>query len=175
MRITLYYSLIAVSSLDLTYLEKGIGLYGGLFHSTSNTQIFLIFIISTIILYLISFYPRKVWIKEFSSRYKILICKYFPPKPQGFVCLPLQSTLSRLFLKKIFKFFLNLIKSFFLTVVKNIQFSTNGYVVSYKGINIFLNPFIFRLIYFTCLCFSLYFVYTYVNTIINEIVQDPFV
>jgi NADH-ubiquinone oxidoreductase chain 2 len=78
MIISLYCSLIAVSSIYLTYLEKGIGLYGGLFHSTSNTQIFhiFIFIICTIILQITGFYPRKVWIKEFSSIYKILICKF---------------------------------------------------------------------------------------------------
>ena len=76
--ISLYSLIIAVSSLYLRYLDKGIGLYGGLFHSTSNTQMFQIFIliICTVILQLTGFYPRKVWIKEFSSLYKILICNY---------------------------------------------------------------------------------------------------
>jgi NADH-ubiquinone oxidoreductase chain 2 len=68
-----------MSSIYLTYLDKGIGLYGGLFHSTSNTQIFhlFIFILSTVILQLTGFYPRKVSIKEFTSMYKLLTCKIF--------------------------------------------------------------------------------------------------
>jgi NADH-ubiquinone oxidoreductase chain 2 len=54
-------------------LDGGIGLYGGLFQATSITQIFhiFIFIISAIILQLTSFYPRKVWLPEFSSLGKI--------------------------------------------------------------------------------------------------------
>jgi NADH-ubiquinone oxidoreductase chain 2 len=62
MTILLYSSLIALNSLYLVSLDGGIGLYGGLFHATSTTQIFHIFIffISTIILQLTSFYPRKV-------------------------------------------------------------------------------------------------------------------
>ena len=60
--ISLYCIIIAITSLYLNYLDKGIGLYGGLFHSTCNTQIFqiFIFIISTVILQLTAFYPRKV-------------------------------------------------------------------------------------------------------------------
>ena len=60
--VLLYSSLIAVTSLYFTYLDRGIGLYGGLFHATSMTQIFHIFIffISAIILQLTGFYPRKV-------------------------------------------------------------------------------------------------------------------
>ena len=59
----LFYSiLLAISSLYITYLDRGIGLYSGLFHVTSTTQIFQIFIflISAIILQLTGFYPRKV-------------------------------------------------------------------------------------------------------------------
>ena len=60
--VLLYSSLIAITSLYFTYLDRGIGLYGGLFHATSMTQIFHIFIffISAIILQLTGFYPRKV-------------------------------------------------------------------------------------------------------------------
>jgi NADH-ubiquinone oxidoreductase chain 2 len=60
--ILLYSSFIALNSFYITSLEGGIGLYGGLFHATSTTQIFQIFIflISTVILQLTSFYPRKV-------------------------------------------------------------------------------------------------------------------
>jgi NADH-ubiquinone oxidoreductase chain 2 len=45
----------------ITYLEKGVGLYGGLFNVTAITQTFQIFIIlvSALILSMSSFYPRK--------------------------------------------------------------------------------------------------------------------
>ena len=42
--ILLYSSLIALNSLYLISLDGGIGLYGGLFHATSTTQVFHIFI-----------------------------------------------------------------------------------------------------------------------------------
>jgi NADH-ubiquinone oxidoreductase chain 2 len=60
--VLLYTSLLALFSLYLTSLDKGIGLYGGLFHATSITQIFhiFIFLISAIILQLTAFHPRKV-------------------------------------------------------------------------------------------------------------------
>jgi len=60
--VLLYTSLLALFSLYLTSLDKGIGLYGGLFHATSITQTFhiFIFLISAIILQLTAFHPRKV-------------------------------------------------------------------------------------------------------------------
>jgi hypothetical protein len=60
--ILLYSAFIANNSLYITCLDKGIGIYSGLFHITSITQIFhiFIFIISAIILQLTGFYPRKV-------------------------------------------------------------------------------------------------------------------
>jgi len=60
--VLLYSSLIAMTSLYFTYLDKGIGLYGGLFHVTSITQVFhiFIFLISAAILQLTGFYPRRV-------------------------------------------------------------------------------------------------------------------
>jgi len=60
--VLLYSALMAITSLYFTYLDRGIGLYGGLFHATSTTQIFQIFIffVSAIILQLTGFYPRKV-------------------------------------------------------------------------------------------------------------------
>lgn len=63
----LYSSLLIVSNLN--YLDNGIGLYGGLFNVTNITQIFhiFIFIISALILQLTAFYPRKVWVPEYSS------------------------------------------------------------------------------------------------------------
>ena len=55
-------SYLAMTSLYMNILDKGIGLYGGLFHATSITQIFhvFIFLISAMILQLTSFYPRRV-------------------------------------------------------------------------------------------------------------------
>jgi len=60
--ILLHSSILAIISLFLNCLSNGIGLYGGLFQTTSITQIFQIFIflISATILQLIAFYPRKV-------------------------------------------------------------------------------------------------------------------
>jgi NADH-ubiquinone oxidoreductase chain 2 len=63
-------------------LEKGIGIYGGLFHVTTFTHTFNIFIllISVVILTLNAFYPRKIYTKNFSSifqlyKYKLLYNK----------------------------------------------------------------------------------------------------
>jgi NADH-ubiquinone oxidoreductase chain 2 len=60
--ILLYCSLLTMQSLFFSYLDKGIGLYGGLYHATSNTHVFhlFIFILSAAILQLTGFYPRKV-------------------------------------------------------------------------------------------------------------------
>ena len=83
--ILLVYSfLIGIMSLHLTYLNKGVGLYGGLFHVSAITHIFHTFIItiSGTILMLTSFYPRKVWMTEYSSIRKIYLYKllYFKTK-----------------------------------------------------------------------------------------------
>src|ERR1700760_937463 len=62
-----FYSLISsYTTLYITYLEKGIGLYGGLFNSTSITQTFQIFIliICGIILMMTAFYPRKKYVEN---------------------------------------------------------------------------------------------------------------
>ena len=71
--VLLYSSLIAIASLYFTYLDRGIGLYGGLFHATSTTQIFhiFIFLVSAVILQLTGFYPRKVWLADYSSISKL--------------------------------------------------------------------------------------------------------
>jgi NADH-ubiquinone oxidoreductase chain 2 len=62
----------------MTSLSTGIGLYGGLFHITSTTQIFhiFIFLISAAILQLTAFYPRKVWLEEYSSLSKLLFYNF---------------------------------------------------------------------------------------------------
>jgi len=74
MTILLYSSLLAFFSLYVTYLDRGIGLYGGLFHATSITHTFQIFIflISALILQLTAFYPRRVWVPAHSSLRKML-------------------------------------------------------------------------------------------------------
>lgn len=81
--IILFYSiLIGIESLSITFLSNGIGLFGGLFHATSITHTFHIFIliISAIIMQLTAFYPRKVWIKRFSGLYYMLDNKYIYDK-----------------------------------------------------------------------------------------------
>ena len=69
--ILLFSCVIALKSLNVYFLYKGIGLYGGLFHATPLTQIFHIFIfsVSAIILQLTAFHPIKVYnpIKAYNS------------------------------------------------------------------------------------------------------------
>jgi NADH-ubiquinone oxidoreductase chain 2 len=76
--VLLYSSLLAINTLFITSLSTGIGLYGGLFHITSTTQIFhiFIFLISAVILQLTAFYPRKVWIPEYSSFSKLVFYNF---------------------------------------------------------------------------------------------------
>jgi NADH-ubiquinone oxidoreductase chain 2 len=76
--VLLYSSLIALATLYFTYLDRGIGLYGGLFHVTSTTQVFHIFIffISAVILQLTGFYPRKVWVADYSSISKLFLYNF---------------------------------------------------------------------------------------------------
>lgn len=62
-----FYSLIAnILSTHITYLDKGISLYGGLFNATCITHTFQIFIliVCSIILLLTGFYPRKKHLNE---------------------------------------------------------------------------------------------------------------
>jgi len=74
----IYSSLLAISSLFIDKLLNGIGLYGGLFNATSITQVFHIFIfyISAIIMQLTAFYPRKVWVAEYSSLSKLIFYNF---------------------------------------------------------------------------------------------------
>src|ERR1700724_3299057 len=60
--ILLYSTFLANNSLYIASLSSGVGIYSGLFHITSITQIFhiFLFIISAVILQLTGFYPRKV-------------------------------------------------------------------------------------------------------------------
>lgn len=77
--VLIYSGLIALTSLYISFLDRGIGLFGGLFHVTSTTHIFQIFIlsISAIILQLTAFYPRKVWSTKYSSLNKLFIYNLF--------------------------------------------------------------------------------------------------
>ena len=76
--VLLYSSLIASNSLYVSCIGNGIGLYGGLFHVTSITQIFhiFIFVICAVILQLTAFYPRKVWLEEYSSLKHIMLYSF---------------------------------------------------------------------------------------------------
>jgi NADH-ubiquinone oxidoreductase chain 2 len=67
--ILLISALITYDNLYFSFLNKGIGIFGGLFHATCTTGVFhiFIFLITSVILLLTSFYPRKVWLKEYSS------------------------------------------------------------------------------------------------------------
>ena len=63
---------------SLTVVTKGIGLHGGLLLVTNITQIFhiFLFLVSILILTLTSFYPRKVWVSEYSSMKDLLLYKF---------------------------------------------------------------------------------------------------
>lgn len=63
---------------SLTVVTKGVGLHGGLLLITNITQIFhiFLFLVSLLILTLTSFYPRKVWVSEYSSIKTLLLYKF---------------------------------------------------------------------------------------------------
>jgi NADH-ubiquinone oxidoreductase chain 2 len=68
---------IGLSSLNLKSLNS-IGILGGLFHTTSITNTFHIFIffVCAIICQLTAFYPRKIWTKEYSNLRNITLNKF---------------------------------------------------------------------------------------------------
>ena len=72
--ICIFTILVGYTNLDFSLLNKGIGLFGGLFHTTCTTNVFHIFIllVTSIILVLTSFYPRKVWSEQYSSFNRLL-------------------------------------------------------------------------------------------------------
>nr|YP_009546712.1 NADH dehydrogenase subunit 2 [Heterodermia speciosa]AYP35452.1 NADH dehydrogenase subunit 2 [Heterodermia speciosa] len=78
--VMLIFSFINIFNLNVAFSYKGIGLYGGLFIATKITQIFHMFILAicVVILQLTAFYPRKVWIINFSTIYGA-ISKVFTP------------------------------------------------------------------------------------------------
>lgn len=65
--VILFYLLLSANiSFHITYLEKGVSLYGGLFNITAITQSFQIFIflVSLFILLITAFYPRKKYVGD---------------------------------------------------------------------------------------------------------------
>jgi len=68
---------IAYDNLFFLFLSKGIGIFSGLFTTTATTTVFhiFIFLISSVILLLTAFYPRKVWLKQYSSADRLLFTK----------------------------------------------------------------------------------------------------
>jgi NADH-ubiquinone oxidoreductase chain 2 len=74
----LFSSIQAIGTLHISNLDTGIGLFGGLFHATSTTHIFQIFIflISAVILQATGFYPRRVWIAEYSTISKLFLYNF---------------------------------------------------------------------------------------------------
>jgi hypothetical protein len=65
--ILLIVAIISYDNINFLFLNKGIDLFGGLFHATPITLVFHIFIllISAVTLSLTAFYPRKVWFKKY--------------------------------------------------------------------------------------------------------------
>ena len=72
-------ALLAFNNLYVKPLEAGVSIYGGLLNITTFSQTFNIFIllISAIILTLTAFYPRKVYLRELSSIYSLLLSKIY--------------------------------------------------------------------------------------------------
>jgi len=76
--VVLFYSIcLSYNSLFITYLDNGIGLFGGLLFISSITQSFhiLIFLISLLILNMTSFYPRKLILSKYISVFKLLFTR----------------------------------------------------------------------------------------------------
>jgi NADH-ubiquinone oxidoreductase chain 2 len=76
--IILFYCIfLSYNNLFITYLDNGIGLFGGLFYTSSITQTFhiLIFIVSLLILNMTGFYPRKLISNDYMSFNNLLFTK----------------------------------------------------------------------------------------------------
>jgi len=69
--------LLTINSFHSQFHDKGLGLFGGLYHTTAVTHVFhmFIFMITGLILQLNAFYTRKVWNNDNSSLYSILFTK----------------------------------------------------------------------------------------------------
>ena len=75
--ILLISAFITYDHLFFLFLNKGIGIFSGLFNTTATTNVFhiFIFLVSCVILLLTAFYPRKVWLKQYSSPDRLLFTK----------------------------------------------------------------------------------------------------
>lgn len=76
--IILFYCIyLAYNSLFITYIDNGIGIFGGLFYVSSITQSFhiLIFFLSLLILSMTAFYPRKLIYSEYLGVFNLLFSK----------------------------------------------------------------------------------------------------
>lgn len=76
--IILFYCIyLAYNSLLITYIDSGVGIFGGLFFVSSITQSFhiLIFFLSLLILNMTAFYPRKLVYSEHLSFFDLLFSK----------------------------------------------------------------------------------------------------
>jgi NADH-ubiquinone oxidoreductase chain 2 len=62
-------SYLIFETLDFVSLGNGVGIFGGLFHATTITTVFQLFIyvVTAVILHLTAFLPRKILTKELSS------------------------------------------------------------------------------------------------------------
>src|SRR5215469_8102990 len=76
--ILFYCFILLIFDLNLIFVDKGLSLFGGLIYCKSHSQIFALFIIflSLVILILTSFYPRKIFIEQYSSLYYVIYSKY---------------------------------------------------------------------------------------------------
>ena len=74
-----YCVLVAVNILNIAFLERTLGLFGGLFYVSSITQFTqsFIFFICAIILQLTSFYPRKVLLLNLSKIYDVVFSRFW--------------------------------------------------------------------------------------------------
>jgi len=74
----LFSSYLALNNLFTQPLEKGVGIYGGLFNVTTFTQTFniFLFLVSAVILTLTAFYPRKVYVESYSSLRTLFTSKF---------------------------------------------------------------------------------------------------
>ena len=77
--VLIYCIYLSYNNLFITYLDNGVGLFGGLFYTSSITQSFhmLIFIISLCILNLTGFYPRKLISEKYNIFKKVNTTLYF--------------------------------------------------------------------------------------------------
>ncbi len=72
--ILLVISYTGLDSLDMEAMSTGLGLFGGLFHTSATSQVFqtFIFTVSAVILQLTGFYPRKLLAERFTNSFSFI-------------------------------------------------------------------------------------------------------